>query len=261
MPSLTPHRDEPHTPTAWTTPEREALDTQGFVLLPDVLAPAECQNLAALANAENPATATHPPTRGASSGGTRCLLAQAWCTTLAQRLLRHPVLSSLLPAQAVAVQCTYFEKTAARNWLVPLHQDLSIPVAARVSNPGLRGWTDKEGGLFVQPPADTLALLVAVRLHLDPCQADDGPLRVVPGTHRSGVLAPGHARALRDAQGEVFCLASAGTALVMHPLLLHASSKSTGGGRRRVLHFVFGPPVLPGGLRWAQMASTPEVST
>ena len=66
-------------------------------------------------------------------------------------------------ADAVAVQCTYFEKSADRNWLVPIHQDLAIPVARRVEHPALRGWSHKEGSLFVQPPADVLAQLVAVR--------------------------------------------------------------------------------------------------
>jgi hypothetical protein len=36
----------------------------------------------------------------------------------------------------------------------------------------------------------------------------------------------------------------------MRPLILHASSKATGAGERRVLHFLFGPPTLPHGLKW-----------
>ena len=39
--------------------------------------------------------------------------------------------------------------------------------------------------------------------------------------------------------------------MAMKPLLLHASSKAMGDGPRLVLHFVFGPPDLPEGLRWA----------
>ncbi len=35
------------------------------------------------------------------------------------------------------------------------------------------------------------------------------------------------------------------------PQVLHASSKATGSGLRRVLHFVFGPASLPYGLQWA----------
>jgi predicted protein tyrosine phosphatase len=41
-----------------------------------------------------------------------------------------------------------------------------------------------------------------------------------------------------------------GGALVMRPLILHASSKATSLSQRRVLHFVFGPPRLPLGLEW-----------
>jgi hypothetical protein len=40
--------------------------------------------------------------------------------------------------------------------------------------------------------------------------------------------------------------------LVLKPLLLHASSKASMPSQRRVLHFVFGPPVLPFGLEWPQ---------
>ena len=42
----------------------------------------------------------------------------------------------------------------------------------------------------------------------------------------------------------------AGDALLMRPLLLHASTRINGGGNRRVLHFLFGPPNLPFGLQW-----------
>lgn len=150
----------------------------------------------------------------------------------------------------MAVQCTYFEKSAGQNWLVAMHQDLSIPVAERVSGSGLQGWSEKEGELFVQPPTAVLERLVAVRLHLDECSPTDGPLRVVPGSHTSGRLGPDAASRRRDLHGEVVCTARRGDVLVMRPLLLHASSKAHGTSRRRVLHFLFGPRHLPLGLAW-----------
>lgn len=219
---------------------REQFGRLGYALVPGVLPAADCAHVA---DAIAPATA--------ASGGTRCLLAQPWCAGLAARLRADPRLASLLDPEAVAVQCTYFEKSAGRNWLVPLHQDLSIPVAARVDAPALRGWSRKEGTLFVQAPAALLEQLVAVRVHLDPCGAGDGPLLVVPGSHRAGVLARHDASALRDARTPLACIAGAGDALLMRPLLLHASSKALGQSRRRVLHFVFGPRVLPYGLAWS----------
>ena len=185
------------------------------------------------------------------SAGTRRLLAQDWCRALADELRAHPVIAPALPATHVAVQCTAFEKSAARNWLVTLHQDLSIPVAARVDDPALRGWARKEGTWFVQPPAALLAQLVAIRLHLDDCGETDGALQVVPGSHRHGGLADADAFALRAASPPVACTLARGGAMLMRPLLLHASSKATGTSRRRVLHFVYGPPALPHGLEWA----------
>lgn len=218
----------------------QSFSSTGFALIPDILCAAEC---AAIAARIQP---------GAASGGTRCLLPLAWCAALARRLRLHPALPGLIPAGHVAVQCTYFEKSAARNWLVPVHQDLSIPVARRVDAPDLRGWSQKEGALFVQAPAELLAQLVAVRVHLDACGADDGPLRVLPGSHRLGLVTPEVAVLARNAATEVTCVVAPGGALVMRPLLLHASSKASGQSRRRVLHFVFGPPRLTHGLAWQQ---------
>ena len=65
-----------------------------------------------------------------------------------------------------------------------------------------------------------------------------------------GFLGNEAALALRDRSGERVAEVPRGAALLMRPLTLHASSKSMGASRRRVLHFVFGPPELPYGLRW-----------
>jgi hypothetical protein len=53
---------------------------------------------------------------------------------------------------------------------------------------------------------------------------------------------------------EIACNAHRGSALVMRPLLLHASSKASGLSRRRVLHLLFGPRQLPHGLNWQHVA-------
>lgn len=214
------------------------LDADGFAIVPNVLSTDECASL----------TPVH--FRAASSGSSRCLLSAGWCSSLAKRLPEHPALRGLVPRGHVAVQCTYFEKSASRNWLVPVHQDLSIPVAARVDSPSLRGWSEKEDTVFVQAPVEVLEQMVAVRLHIDACTAADGPLRVVPGSHMQGIFTPQSALLARASLGEVVCEAGEGSTMVMRPLLLHASSKSSGTGRRRVLHFLYGPPSLPHGLRW-----------
>jgi len=93
--------------------------------------------------------------------------------------------------------------------------------------------------------------LLAVRIHVDACSLADGPLKVVPGSHELGRVEPAQAALLGRAEG-VTIPASRGDALLMRPLVLHASSKSSGTSRRRVLHFVFGPESLPCGLAWQE---------
>lgn len=184
--------------------------------------------------------------------GTRNLLEQQWCRALAQRVKNRLANLCVLPTVSVAVQCTLFDKTAARNWLVALHQDLSIPVRARVAHSALGAWSLKEGVPFVQPPVEVLERLVAVRVHIDDCGVENGPLKVVPGSHVAGRLGNSEALKVRVALGEEQCVAKSGDALVMRPLLLHASSKAEAPLRRRVLHLLFGPRELPYGLEWNQ---------
>jgi len=182
--------------------------------------------------------------------GSRRLLDEAWCAHLAGALRGNLKINSLLPRNAVAVQCTLFDKSPTKNWLVALHQDLSIPVMARVDGPECSGWTEKEGQVYVQPPVSVLEQLVAVRVHIDDCPAEGGALRVVPHSHLEGRIDPSRAEALRSQHGETVVPVARDGTLVMRPLILHASSKATSLSPRRVLHFVFGPPALPLGLEW-----------
>jgi hypothetical protein len=182
--------------------------------------------------------------------GSRRLLDEAWCTHLAGALRGDARIRSLLPHSAVAIQCTLFDKSPDRNWLVALHQDLSIPVKERVESPECSGWSEKEGHLYVQPPVSLLERLVAVRVHIDDCSAESGALQVVPHSHMEGRVDPNQAEMLRQQHGETIIPVAQGGVLLMRPLLLHASSKATSPVPRRVLHFVFGPPSLPLGLEW-----------
>ena len=219
-----------------------AFGIDGFAVWPELLSEAELQGVDAALS-------------GRSEVGARDLLDAPWCLALARRLGADARLADALPRDHVPVQCTSFEKSAGRNWLVPVHQDVAIPVAARVEDTALSGWSNKAGTWFVQPPAALLEQLVAVRVHVDDCGVEDGPLNVVPGSHRHGRLDERQAIAMRDAHGALACPVPRGGAMAMRPLLLHASSKATGTGRRRVLHFLFGPRELPCGLAWAHASS------
>ncbi|MDN3577814.1 phytanoyl-CoA dioxygenase family protein [Chitinimonas viridis] len=215
---------------------------QGYAISDPLLTEQECDALAAQLSAQHGLAD--------DQAGNRQLLQYAWCRALAQRLQQHPALACLLPPGLVAVQCTLFEKSLDRNWLVALHQDLSIPLGARVDAPELTSWSFKQGGWYVQPPLSVLQGLLAVRLHIDACGPHDGALRVIPGTHRLGILDPAARLSCQAVQAAVLCPVARGAAMVMQPLLLHASSKATGNSRRRVLHFLFGPVQLPLGMAW-----------
>jgi hypothetical protein len=187
---------------------------------------------------------------GTTNAGTRRLLNEPWFRGLGQRLACDIRLSNLIPHDACAVRCTYFTKSSAHNWLVALHQDLSIPVADRIDSEHCSGWSRKEGGLFVQPPSSFLEDILAVRIHLDDTNDESGALRIVPGSHALGRLTPEAIQRIRDELGEVTVPVLRGGGMVMRPLLLHASQKVCVDWPRRVLHFVYGPSQLPCGLRW-----------
>lgn len=156
-----------------------------------------------------------------------------------------------LGGAAVAIRATLFDKTPSTNWLVAWHQDRVVPVQQRCDVAGYRAWSQKHGQWFVEPPAAVLGGLLAVRLDLDGSDERSGGLRVVPGSHRHGVLSPA-AIAERAAAGPVQTpLVPAGGALCMRPLLLHASSRAVAAAHRRIVHLEFAPAPLPEPLAFA----------
>ena len=84
-------------------------------------------------------------------------------------------------------------------------------------------------------PAHALEKVIALRLHLDASTSENGPLRVLPGTHTQGVLSDDQIHELSRQVQPVECLALKGGVLAMSPLLVHASSKSKSEQPRRVL--------------------------
>ncbi|NDA69152.1 MAG: phytanoyl-CoA dioxygenase, partial [Verrucomicrobia bacterium] len=82
----------------------------------------------------------------------------------------------------------------------------------------------------------------------------NGALRVMPKTHCLGRLSAESIQGLRSSQPEVLCNAAAGDALLMRPLLLHASGRSTSPRHRRVLHLEYAGFQLPPELEWNEAA-------
>lgn len=209
-----------------------SLETQGFQRLPGLL-PGEM--LETLRNG----------LFRAETAGERCLLDHPAVRETAIHLKQHLIRSGHLAPAAVAIQAIAFDKNAATNWKVGWHQDLMFPFAEPVSADGFELPSIKQGIHYARPPAEVLEQLLAVRLHLDECDSTNGPLRVSPGSHRSGIIPTSEIPQWIADHDETTCLAGAGELLLMRPLLLHASSQATAPKHRRVLHLVFhcGPPL------------------
>jgi hypothetical protein len=165
------------------------------------------------------------------------------------------LLIGLFKQEPLPVRSIFFNKTSEVNWLVPWHQDLSIAVKERVDLPGYGQWSYKDGVPHVQPPVEILEAMVTIRLHLDDCDESNGPLRVIPGSHRVGRLDAAGIAKFRSTHKEVVCFVHAGDALLMRPLLLHTSSEASAPNHRRVIHLEYAACQLPVGLEWAEALS------
>lgn len=213
------------------------IEEDGFAIVPSVLGAALRAELAAALG----------PVTGA---GRRGLLADARISALANSPLLTELVRPHFDAAPSPVRAIYFDKSPEANWLVAWHQDLTLAVRERVEVAGFGPWSVKEGVPHVQPPVAMLERMLTVRLHLDEADASNGALRVLSGSHRLGRLSAPQVRELRAAQSEVLCAVAAGDALLMRPLLLHASGRSTSPRHRRVLHIEYAAFDLPPGLAW-----------
>ena len=145
----------------------------------------------------------------------------------------------MLGPQAFPFRATIFDKSKDANWLVVWHQDTALPLQYRLDVPGWGPWSKKEGIPYAHAPAEVLSHVLALRIHLDDSTADNGPLKVLPGTHLLGVLDDNRIDELSEQIAPLECLIPRGGVLAMRPLLVHASSKSHGEIPRRVLHIEY----------------------
>jgi len=227
---------------------RTALEQDGFALAPSV---ATHDEIAALIMAFERADVARSE-RGGQTFGARNILDLPAVRATATSPVLAELLQPLLGPDYCAVRGLFFDKAEGANWPVLWHQDLSLAVKDRHDLLGWNNWSVKRGVLHVQPPAAILERMVTMRLHLDDCDADNGPLRVIAGSHTSGALSR-EAIQSRTTKGEdQAILASTGGALFMRPLILHASSPAMRPRHRRVLHLEFAPRgLLPEPLNWA----------
>ena len=183
-------------------------------------------------------------------GGIRNLLELPGVCDLVDIPAVRDLASACVGDGALVVRGLLFDKTATSNWKVPWHQDLTIAVRERCEAPDFGAWSRKEGVLHLQASAMVLERMVAIRVHIDPCGLDNGPVRVLPGSHLGGRLSAAEIEDWVARTQPVACAVPRGGILAFRPLLLHASSPAKAPGHRRVVHLEFASGPLPHGLAW-----------
>lgn len=204
-------------------------DDAGYWIHPAVLGDAEMDGLAEAIERVS----------GRSRAGARHLMGHPVVAKLARDSRLIALAEAIVGRSAIPYRATLFDKSLRSNWLVVWHQDTALPLRSRCDRPGWGPWSMKGGIVYAHAPAEALEHVVALRIHIDDCAVTNGPLRVLPGTHRLGVLTDARVQELARSIGPQTCAVERGGVIAMRPLLVHASSKSISESRRRILHIEY----------------------
>jgi hypothetical protein len=232
--------------TTW----REQLEEDGYALLTNLFTPddvrvaiAEWDEVCHTRAADPAILSNDGPAYGARN------LLQLWprVVELARRpKLRAALIESLGQAAGI-VRVLYFDKPPGHSWALPWHTDYNIAVKSHGVEGVFSKPTRKAGVPHVMAPRELLSRMVTARVHLDDATAENGALRVIPGSHRDDQAGK------HEPRQPVTIDCRAGDVLLMRPLLTHASghSKIEAGIHRRIVHFECAPsPELPNEYRW-----------
>jgi ectoine hydroxylase-related dioxygenase (phytanoyl-CoA dioxygenase family) len=208
----------------------EQIETQGFAIIEKLFDVAETDALEQM-------LASAPIER--SRAGARHAMGSSEVVAFAKDARLLAIVRAVLGNEAQPFRATLFDKSPESNWLVVWHQDTALPLRERRDVQGWGPWSTKSGVLYAHAPAKALDQVLALRIHLDDSSESNGPLRVIPNTHRLGVLSDEAIKSLVQASEPCDCLIARGGVLAMRPMLVHASSKSRTEAPRRVLHIEY----------------------
>jgi len=203
---------------------------QGFSIISGVFTPAEIRKaLQMLSVADLDRTKAGPGTFSPCPSFVNWRSIHGWCTSLgslsASVRRRSEPLFSTSPATLIG------------SW--PGIRIEPCPLKERIEAPEWGPWSNKAGVLYAHAPAWALEQVVALRVSLDDSLTTNGPLRVLPNTHRRGVLSEQEIEQLARETLAVECTAASGGVVAMSPLTLHASSKAVEDRPRRILHIEY----------------------
>ncbi len=234
--------------TAWGS---EVLES-GFAILPHIFSAEEVDALAReLSTVLNRTDEVEGPIRdkvGTVYAGRNLLRIFEPVKTIWRRPPLLELLREVLGPDVGLVRVLFFNKPPERTWALPWHKDLTIAVKPHsgestvFSKPTL-----KAGVPHVEASREVLEAMLTLRIHLDDMTEVNGPLLVVPGSHRLGKVP------VASYETAQTILGSRGDVLAMRPMLAHRSISSCEGTmlHRRILHLEFtGLPHLPEGFEW-----------
>jgi hypothetical protein len=209
---------------------RTQIEQDGYGILPGIVSRAHVEIvLTDLASAKVPR----------SRAGIRHLMGHPGVSRIAHSSDVLGIAGEVLGKGAIPFRATLFDKSPTSNWLVMWHQDTALPLSERRETDGWGPWSVKDGVTYAHAPASALEQVLAVRIHLDDSNLSNGPLRVLPGTHRAGVLTDEEIHELSESVRCVDCPVPKGGLVLMRPLAVHASSKSASNVPRRVIHIEY----------------------
>lgn len=208
----------------------DEIEELGVSVVPNVLNGTEIEHLVA---------ALSTPDLRRSRAGVRHALGVGAIGALASEPRLMTFVRPILGNGALPFRATVFEKSPSSNWLVVWHQDTALPLRARHEVAGWGPWSVKDGINYAHAPANALCKVLALRVHLDDSDLANGPLRVLPGTHKSGVLTDDQIGVLARQIPASDCIVRRGGIVLMRPLAVHASSKSSSAIPRRVVHIEY----------------------
>ena len=202
---------------------QEELGEKGFSIVRGFLDPSKLKALSGLL--EEGISVIAPGTAGSKIYAIRNVFGQfPELKPLVEKIL-FPLLSKLVGEEYKDIKNVYFNKPQRANWLVGWHQDIA-----------LKEGEDRGPAKNRIMTREFLEKVITFRIHIDDADETNGALRVIPGSHRNGIIQPEEMKKVTQENGDVICSAQAGDLILMKPLLLHASSKATVEKKRRVIH-------------------------
>jgi hypothetical protein len=236
----------------------DEIKERGYAVLPGVFSNAEVDEIVrGLTDAINSPQGADSALRSAEGGvyGARNILS-LWPATagVACRPPLPEALAAVLGPRYGLVRGLYFDKPPGQTWALPWHKDLTVAVRDnRLPSRGFTKPTTKAGVPHAEAPQQLLEAMLTVRIHLDDVTEENGPLKVVPGSHRDG-----KELCLGDVPPESI-LVRAGDVLLIRPLVAHSSGRShpDTSRHRRILHLEFAAvPELPDGYQWHEFIAS-----